>query len=50
MRAATIRLPQGRLLGYIPGSRLHLFPGEEHYLVIERWGEILDALVDGGIR
>jgi len=39
-----------RAFAAIPGSRLHLFPGEGHYLVIERWGEILDALLDGGIR
>ncbi len=39
-----------RAFAAIPGSRLHLLPGEGHYLVIERWEEILDALLHDGIR
>jgi len=39
-----------RAFAAIPGSRLHLFPGEGHYLVFERWGEILGALLEGRIR
>ena len=39
-----------RAFAEIPGSRLHLLPGEGHYLVLEHWAEILEALLrPGGI-
>jgi pimeloyl-ACP methyl ester carboxylesterase len=34
-----------RLAAAIPGARAHVLPGLGHFMIVDRWGEILDWLV-----